>query len=133
MRAVPLGLLSVATGLLLTLCAGVLLATPAAAHPLGNFTVNHYNGLRVSASDVRNLAVVDLAELPTLQERPEADATYAARRCAALAAAQRLEVAGAAVPWRVTGSALTYSPGEGACGPAACPAVSWPKSAPRGP
>ncbi|GAA3686551.1 hypothetical protein GCM10022224_059270 [Nonomuraea antimicrobica] len=113
MRAVPLGLLSVATGLLLTLCAGVLLATPAAAHPLGNFTVNHYNGLRVSASDVRNLAVVDLAELPTLQERPEADATYAARRCAALAAAQRLEVAGAAVPWRVTGSALTYSPGEG--------------------
>ncbi|MEU8362919.1 High-affinity nickel-transporter [Nonomuraea sp. NPDC048882] len=125
MRAVLLALLSVATGLLLSLGATLLPAsahaqTPVSAahaetlaHPLGRFTVNHYNGLRVSATAVRNLAVVDLAELPTLQAEPDVDAAYPARRCAALAAAQRLEVAGRTVPWRVEGSSFTYAPGEG--------------------
>ncbi|PRX59407.1 ABC-type nickel/cobalt efflux system permease component RcnA [Nonomuraea fuscirosea] len=143
MRAVLLALPSAATGLLLSLSTALLPAaahaqtstrtthvqtptrtthvqTPgsaararALAHPLGRFTVNHYNGLRVSASGVRNLAVVDLAELPTVQAEPDVDAAYPARRCAALAAAQRLEVAGRTVPWRVEGSSFTYAPGEG--------------------
>ncbi|MFC7105287.1 hypothetical protein ACFQQB_35545 [Nonomuraea rubra] len=137
--------------LLLTLCAtalltGTLLAGPAQArttparadtatalHPLGRFTVNHYNGLRVAPGQVRNLAVVDLAELPTLQAKPEVDAAYAGRRCAALAGAQRLEVAGRVVPWRVTSSTFAYAPGEGDWRPAACPVSSWRKFAPRGP
>ncbi|MET8866190.1 sulfite exporter TauE/SafE family protein [Nonomuraea sp. NPDC004580] len=86
------------------------------AHPLGRFTVNHYNGLRVTPAHVRNLAVVDLAELPTVQAEPEVSAAgsaYAARRCAALAAAQRLQVAGRVVPWRVESAAFAYAPGEG--------------------
>ena len=41
-----------------------------AAHPLGNFTVNQYDGLRLYADRVDLLAVVDHAEIPTLQERP---------------------------------------------------------------
>ncbi|MEV4801144.1 sulfite exporter TauE/SafE family protein [Nonomuraea sp. NPDC049421] len=86
------------------------------AHPLGRFTVNHYNGLRVTPSHVRNLAVVDLAELPTVQAEQEVSAAgsaYAARRCAALAAAHRLKVAGRVVPWRVESAAFAYAPGEG--------------------
>ena len=43
-------------------------AGSAAAHPLGNFTVNHYDGLRLSADRVELLAVVDHAEIPTLQQ-----------------------------------------------------------------
>jgi hypothetical protein len=117
MRVVRLGLLSVAMGLVLSLCVSVLLVAAAhatsSAHPLGNFTVNHYNGLRISASDVRNHAVVDLAELPTLQVQPQVDAAYAGRRCAALAAAQRLRVSGRAVPWRVSASSFAYAPGQG--------------------
>ncbi|MFG6194690.1 nickel/cobalt transporter [Nonomuraea sp. JJY05] len=118
MRVIRLGLLSVATGLVLSLCLSVVLAAvakaaPVVMHPLGNFTVNHYNGLRISPSDVRNLAVVDAAELPTLQARPQVDASYAARRCGALAAAQRLTVAGRTVPWRVAGSGFAYAPGQG--------------------
>ncbi|MGI5283340.1 nickel/cobalt transporter [Nonomuraea polychroma] len=117
MRTVRIGLLSAAAALLLSLCAGVLLPGAAGAasssHPLGKFTANHYNGLRITPSEVRNLAVVDLAELPTLQARPQVAAGYAARRCAALAAAQRLVVAGKAAPWRVAGSEFAYAPGEG--------------------
>ncbi|MGR6923208.1 nickel/cobalt transporter [[Actinomadura] parvosata] len=85
----------------------------AALHPLGRFTVNHYNGLRVSPDRIANHAVEDLAELPTLQAKPEVDAGYAARRCAALARAQRLEVSGRTVPWRVRAAAFADAPGEG--------------------
>lgn len=124
-------------GLVFFLCASALLVTPAHAqplqalassrstattgeqsaaafaHPLGNFTVNHYNGLRVSSDGVRNLAVVDLAELPTLQARPDVDGTYATRRCTALATAQSLKVGGRAVPWKVTRSVHVHTPGQG--------------------
>ncbi|TDD38088.1 High-affinity nickel-transporter [Nonomuraea terrae] len=112
-------LLPVAAGLLLASgflpSAAQALTVPAtaAAHPLGTFTVNHYNGLRISPSEVRNLAVVDLAEVPTLQAETQVNGTYAARRCAALAAAQRLVVDGRTVPWRVTESSFAYEPGEG--------------------
>lgn len=81
------------------------LGTAAQAHPLGNFTVNHYNGLRLYADRLENTAVVDVAELPTLQgDRPE---------CAAVAAAQTLEVNGRRVPWRVAGGDLTHPEGQG--------------------
>ncbi|SEU39319.1 nickel/cobalt transporter [Nonomuraea wenchangensis] len=109
MKAIRFALLSALAGLLLP----ALFAGPAAAHPLGNFTVNHYNGLVVTPGGIGNLAVVDLAELPTLQADPDVDAGYAGRRCAALAAAQRLVVAGTAVPWRVTEAGFAYAPGMG--------------------
>ncbi|MER5418552.1 hypothetical protein [Streptosporangium roseum] len=94
-------------------------------HPLGNFTVNHYNGLRVTPDRVENLAVVDSAELPTLQARPEVDAdrsgtisdaersAYGTARCAELAAAQRLTVNGTATAWGVPEAAFAYGPGQG--------------------
>ncbi|MFC4015453.1 High-affinity nickel-transporter [Nonomuraea purpurea] len=106
-------LVSVAAGLLMSLLVGTVLAGAAQAHPLGDFTVNHYNGLRIAPAHVGNLAIVDLAELPTLQAKPQVNAGYAAGRCAALAAAQQLKVAGEVVPWRVTSSELAYAPGQG--------------------
>ena len=63
-------------GALLTLCLGALSLGPAgtaAAHPLGNFTVNHYDGLRLYADRVELFAVVDYAEIPTLQQWPVVD------------------------------------------------------------
>ncbi|MGW4471399.1 High-affinity nickel-transporter [Nonomuraea sp. NPDC004354] len=95
------------------------------AHPLGNFTVNHYDGLRVLPDRIENLAIVDRAELPTLQARPLVDtdgdgrvsaperAAHAAAECAALATAQRLTVNGTARPWRVDTADLGYTPGQG--------------------
>jgi nickel/cobalt exporter len=47
---------------------------PAAAHPLGNFTVNHFSGIEVFPDRVVIHYVVDMAEIPTFQELPLMDA-----------------------------------------------------------
>jgi nickel/cobalt transporter (NicO) family protein len=47
-------------------------AAPAAfAHPLGNFTTNRYSELDVSGDRIYVLYVLDLAEIPTFQDRGE--------------------------------------------------------------
>src|SRR5439155_5319622 len=50
---------------------GVLLAParPASAHPLGNFSVNQYEGLTLRPDRVDVAVVVDTAEIPTLQQK----------------------------------------------------------------
>ncbi|HEY2916207.1 MAG TPA: hypothetical protein VGI98_03230 [Candidatus Limnocylindrales bacterium] len=63
--------------LALALGAGLLLAIVvpglAAAHPLGNFTINHYAGLRVAPDRLTVDLVIDEAEIPTFQERQRID------------------------------------------------------------
>ena len=51
----------------LTVGLGLVTAAPAGAHPLGNATVSHYDGLTLSVDHVVDEAVVDTAEIPTLQ------------------------------------------------------------------
>jgi hypothetical protein len=51
----------------------VVLATSAVAHPLGNFTVNHYSRVEVHPDKVRVRYVLDLAEIPSIQETRLAD------------------------------------------------------------
>ena len=48
-------------------------AAGAAAHPLGNFTVNRWSGIVVTPGHVRVDYVVDMAEIPTFQLLPEID------------------------------------------------------------
>ena len=43
------------------------LAGTASAHPLGNFTVNHYAGIELAGDRVYVRYVLDLAEIPTFQ------------------------------------------------------------------
>jgi ABC-type nickel/cobalt efflux system permease component RcnA len=54
--------------LLVLACAGLGRPGGAAAHPLGNFTVNHYAGIELAGSRVYVRFVLDLAEIPTFQE-----------------------------------------------------------------
>jgi nickel/cobalt transporter (NicO) family protein len=51
----------------------VLSAVAAAAHPLGNFSVNRYDGLVVAPGELRIDHVQDLAEIPTAQATPAID------------------------------------------------------------
>ena len=44
-------------------------AAPAAAHPLGNFSVNHLSTVSISSDRVEVRYVLDQAEIPTVQER----------------------------------------------------------------
>ena len=46
---------------------GLALAGTASAHPLGNFTVNHYAGIQLAGDRVYVRYVLDLAEIPTFQ------------------------------------------------------------------
>src|SRR5215207_339253 len=66
------------------------------AHPLGNFTINHYAGVRVSSDSISIDYVLDMAEIPAFQEiktfdanqNGQADSTeaaaYHAAKCASL-------------------------------------------------
>ena len=51
--------------------AGLLLAPqPGLAHPLGNFSVNHYAAVRVERDVVELHYVLDMAEIPDLPGHP---------------------------------------------------------------
>jgi nickel/cobalt transporter (NicO) family protein len=68
---------------LVALATVALLAPLAAkAHPLGNFTINRYSRIEPSGDRLYVLYVLDLAEIPTFQARPqvqaEGEAAYAA-------------------------------------------------------
>ncbi|MBU2668274.1 sulfite exporter TauE/SafE family protein [Actinoplanes bogorensis] len=80
-------------------------AAPAAAHPLGNFSVNRYAGLTVHPDRIDALAVADIAELPTLQEPPAS--------CTEAAQALTVSVNGDPVSWTIMRAALTYATGAG--------------------
>ncbi len=66
-------------GAVLAALAAILLvagATGAAAHPLGNFTVNTSSGLRVGPDRLDVDYVVDMAEIPTFQTRQAIDTDH---------------------------------------------------------
>jgi nickel/cobalt transporter (NicO) family protein len=71
--------------LLLALLAASVLALPvaAAAHPLGNFTINRFSRIEVADQRLYVRYVLDLAEIPTFQARGEGvDGAAYARRIA---------------------------------------------------
>jgi hypothetical protein len=103
----------------------VLVPELAAAHPLGNFTINHYAGLRVSPDGVRLDIVIDYAEIPAFQERPkldtdgdgdvsatEADAARASR-CAELLGDLTLALDGETLALELEAAGLSFPPGAG--------------------
>ena len=79
-------------------------AAPAVAHPLGNFSVNHFNGLTLQTDRVELLTIIDTAEIPTQQVLPSIDldgddvmsgaelAAQADAQCADVAAALALQI-----------------------------------------
>jgi nickel/cobalt transporter (NicO) family protein len=97
----------------------------AIAHPLGNFTVNRYAGIELTPDEVRIDYVLDLAEIPTVQVRPEIDtdadgtvtdaerAAWAARTAPTLLANLILTVDGRPVPLDVVSSSMRFRPGQG--------------------
>ena len=56
------------------LIAGLAVPLAAIAHPLGNFTINHYAGITVSSAEIQLDIVIDMAEIPAFQERQRMDA-----------------------------------------------------------
>jgi ABC-type nickel/cobalt efflux system permease component RcnA len=100
-------------------------AAPAAAHPLGNFTVNSYSGLRVAPDRLVVDYVLDMAEIPTFQARQAIDgdrdgklggaeaAAWRDRECPRLAGGLRATVDGRPLPLGVTGATVAFPAGAG--------------------
>jgi ABC-type nickel/cobalt efflux system permease component RcnA len=84
---------------------------PASAHPLGNFSVNELASLDLYPSRVDVAVTVDLAELPTLQEKPGAVPGYASASCKAFADAFAVTVDGSRLSWTVSTSSFALTPG----------------------
>jgi nickel/cobalt transporter (NicO) family protein len=113
-RALVRRVVGVVLALVAAAVAAVALAGPAAAHPLGNFTVNQYSGLRVAPGGITVDYVLDLAEIPTYQIRSEVDRDPAGWRratCARIAGEARLAVDGTAAPLAVASSTVDFPAG----------------------
>lgn len=102
------------------------LFVPAAlAHPLGNFTINHYAGLSVSREALTLDYVLDMAEIPTLDEiktldanrdgKPEAIevAKYHPQQCTELLPQLDLRLTGQPVTLTLVSSDAQFTAGAG--------------------
>ena len=92
---------------LLVVAAALLAPAAAAAHPLGNFTINRFSRVEVSGHRVYVRYVLDMAEIPTFQAG-HIDARAYARRIARNA---ELVVDGKAAHLVPLGTALAHPPG----------------------
>jgi len=97
----------------------------ATAHPLGNFTINHYAGIEVAPDGVHLDVVIDMAEIPTFQERQKIDTdgdgdvtdaeTAAAEMpaCTTEAALLHLSLGGAPASLAPASARISFPPGLG--------------------
>jgi ABC-type nickel/cobalt efflux system permease component RcnA len=95
------------------------------AHPLGNFTVNHYAGLQISPDTVTIDYVMDMAEIAAFQEielldangnrqpDPAEAASYHTIRCASLQPSLNLFLNEKAVPLSMVSSSIEFPAGVG--------------------
>ncbi|MFE1309959.1 nickel transporter [Streptomyces sp. NPDC058755] len=109
--------LACAAAVLTAACALVLTpAAAASAHPLGNFTVNRYDGLVAAPGQLRVDHVEDLAEIPATQAKPDIKrlglSTWAEQRCAAAAKGSRLTVGGHSAPLTPDSARASLRPGQ---------------------
>lgn len=94
------------------------------AHPLGNFTVNRYSRLEIGEKQVRLIYIIDMAEIPTHQERAQMDTNgdqqisqaeqdqYLTAQVASLQNNAHLTIDGAAVVWAKETSHLEFHDGQ---------------------
>ncbi|MFF0093980.1 sulfite exporter TauE/SafE family protein [Streptomyces canus] len=113
----PRRLFASLTAVLTAACALALLPSgSASAHPLGNFTVNRYDGLVAGPGALRVDHVEDLAEIPATQAKPDIEklgmTEWAAQRCKKAAEGGKLTVDGRTVALTVKTSHARVRPGQ---------------------
>jgi ABC-type nickel/cobalt efflux system permease component RcnA len=100
-------------------------APPAWAHPLGNFTINHYSELAIGPGEIDLDFIIDMAEIPAFQEISRIDldrnglvdegesAAYVPDQCQALRSGLSLAIGGAPVQLLGVEGSLAFPPGQG--------------------
>lgn len=115
----------IATVLSVLVClVAVFAPRPAAAHPMGNFSINRYSGITVGSDKVDLRYIVDMAEIPaftelaTIREDRSTNLTdserqaYIGRKSVELQSKLHLSVAGQDVPLELVGATLSFPPGQ---------------------
>jgi ABC-type nickel/cobalt efflux system permease component RcnA len=93
---------------------GAAVAGPASAHPLGNFSVNHLDVVRVSADRVDVRYILDQAEIPTFRQRDLSPAQVLDRTRALVARGVTVQAGGRPVPLRLApGGRISFPVGAG--------------------
>lgn len=95
------------------------------AHPLGNFSVNHYSHIEVAKAQIKLRAILDMAEIPTFQEAVQIDAdkdgavseeelnSYADKILPDYISNLLLDVDGAPIALRAVSKNISQPPGAG--------------------
>jgi nickel/cobalt exporter len=93
------------------------------AHPMGNFSINHYTKISFERNGIRLSYIIDLAEIPTYQELQQANVTadvadkavkhFVESRGAELGRGLSLVVDGKKAPLRLVSSQVIFPPGAG--------------------
>ncbi len=93
------------------------------AHPMGNFSINHYAGIRLTRSSVEVLYLIDRAEIPTYQEMQDAGFAaqtddpaippYLARQASEWGRGLTLEINGQPVHLVPVSKSILFPPGAG--------------------
>lgn len=102
----------------------ILVSPPSSlAHPLGNFSISQYAGIRIQPEVVEVRYLIDMAEIPTFQEIQEAGIVpevghprlsgYVTRRLEALKEGLRLELDGRRLQVQADSEEVLFPPGAG--------------------
>ena len=109
---------------LLFLLLACLIVTPASfAHPMGNFSVNHYSKISFESGGIKVRYIIDLAEIPTYQELQQGNipakagepavTAFLAARGEALRHGLSLTIDGKALPLQLVSQEVIFPPGAG--------------------
>jgi len=101
----------------------ILTSTMSLAHPMGNFSISHYSGIRIEQGSIEVHYLIDMAEIPTFQEiqqnhliaQPE-DANvreYLSKQRGALSSGLILRLNGQSLPLRSESAEVIFPPGAG--------------------
>jgi nickel/cobalt exporter len=102
----------------------LLVAAPSCfAHPMGNFSVNHYSKISLDRDDIKVTYIIDLAEIPTYQELQQGNVTadvadprvkrFVASRGQEFARGLTLMLDGKRLPLKLLSSQVIFPPGAG--------------------
>lgn len=109
--------------LIVALAMVALVPASAQGHPLGNFSINHYSGLRIGTEAIEISYVIDMAEIPTFQELQEhglvpdaghpSAGRYLRRSTDGLRERLHVEINGSRRSLRTTSRDVSFVPGAG--------------------
>ena len=95
----------------------------ARAHPMGNFSISHYSGIRIGKDTIEIKYILDLAEIPTFQELQENSVTaraddegvqaYVRHKAEILRDGLTLQISGKPLRLTVGSTEIIFPPGAG--------------------